>query len=164
MLKSRHWNCLFKVPTLEQTKASHFRSSVTNVHVGTGYLVKHNNHKETASRWCLCLILSLTEACWQPPLALCCCELGHLAFAWWSLLARTGSMATRRSEEHAVREEDGDHWIKQAQTCTHSEMDTAQMLVQGRGGIPYFQRPKWLSALQKGIRCQWYSSGSRMVL
>lgn len=61
---------------IQADKGNHFRSSVMNVHVGTGYLVKHNNHKQKASRCCLCLIPSLTEACWQPPLALCFFELG----------------------------------------------------------------------------------------
>lgn len=90
--KSRHRNCSFKVLTFKHPKRNHFRNSIMNVHVGTGCLVKHNNHKEKASRCCLCLTPSLTEACWQPPLAVCFFESGHLAFAWWSLLARTASM------------------------------------------------------------------------
>lgn len=66
--ETRHWNCSLKTPLFKQTK-NHFRSSIMNVPVGAGYLVKHNNHEsvwtDAACIW-FCLSLELADGCLWP--------------------------------------------------------------------------------------------------
>lgn len=108
--ETRHWNCSLKIPMFKQAKRNHFRSSVMNVQVGAGYLVKHNNHEwmDVACIW-FCLSLKHNDGGLWPSTSL---NGRTWPLVLWSSLARAEIAATGNCEEHLEREYDGENEMK----------------------------------------------------